>query len=178
MKLNQINWKKFGRIIIFIDAANIIYSCKDLGWKIAYKRLQKYFQQNADLVDIYFYSGREPDNAKQEGFLAMLSRKGFKLRVKQVKTRRDKTQKSDVDVDLAVDMLLLTEQYDTAVLMSGDGDYQAAVDAVQAKGKRVIVISTRDHIARELIESADLFLWLDNFRNYLELVLNHKTSPK
>lgn len=169
MKLSKINWQQFGRVIVFIDAANIIYSCNDLGWRIAYKKLQEYFQQNTDLVDIYFYSGREPKNSKQESFLAMLSRKGFKLRVKQVKTRKDSSQKSNVDVDLAVDMLLLMEQYDTAVLMSGDGDYQAAVDAVQAKGKQVVVISTRKHIAKELIDSADLFIWLNDFRQYVEL---------
>ncbi len=173
MKLEKIKWKEFGRIIVLIDSANIIHSCKDLGWKMGYKALQKYFQQSTNLIDIYFYSATETTNSKQNAFLAMLSRKGFKIRTKKLKYIRQEDgtifQKGNLDTELTTDMILRKDDYDTAILLSGDSDFQAPIDAVQSFGKKVIVISTRDHISHELIKTADLFLYLNEFREYWEL---------
>ena len=46
-----------------------------------------------------------------------------------------------VDVMLAVDMLELSPIYEVAIILSGDGDYVPAVQAVKDKGKRVINVS-------------------------------------
>ena len=48
---NIIDWRQYGRIAVFIDVANVIYSLRDLGWRIDYKKLQKYFKNNVKLVD-------------------------------------------------------------------------------------------------------------------------------
>ena len=50
----KFDWKRYNRIAVFIDVANIIYSLKDLKWRIDYKKLQEYFVKNSKLVDIYF----------------------------------------------------------------------------------------------------------------------------
>ena len=54
-KAKTINWEQYNRVAVFIDVANVIYSLKDLRWRIDYKKLQKYFRKNSKLVDIYFY---------------------------------------------------------------------------------------------------------------------------
>jgi uncharacterized LabA/DUF88 family protein len=38
--------------------------------------------------------------------------------------------------------------------MSGDSDFSIPIDKIKKKGKRIIVISTRGHISRELLERA------------------------
>ncbi len=175
MKLDKIKWNELGRVMVFVDSANIIHSCKDLGWKMGYKALQKYFQQNTNLIDIYFYSATETANSKQNAFLSMLSRKGFKIRTKSLKyIKQNDGQffvKGNLDAELTTDMILRKDDYDTAVLLSGDSDFQAPIDAIQSFGKRVIVISTRNHVSHELIKSADVFVYLDDFKKYWELML-------
>lgn len=165
--------KQYGRLIVFIDAANIIYSLKDLEWKIDYKKLQKYLGRNSNLADIYFYSAKWEGKDSEESFLAMLSRVGFKLRTKKLKFVKyddgSRHPKGNIDVDLTVDMISLISRYDTAILMSGDGDFQAAVNFVKSKGKKVIVVSTRWHIAKELIEVADEYINLRDLRKHVEL---------
>lgn len=168
VKKEKYNLKKYGRIIIFIDASNIIYSLKDLGWKISYKRLQEYFAKNSKLVDIYFYTAKEDGKDSQDGFLAMISRYGFKLRVRRLKVVGGHP-KGNVDVDLSVDMIDQIPNYDTAILMSGDGDFQSLVNYVRSKGKVVVAVSTRGHIAKELVDAADEYWYLDNFREFWEL---------
>ena len=51
-------------------------------------------------------------------------------------------------------MVELADKYDTAVLMSGDSDFVTPLDKIKQKGKRVIVMSTRGRVAKELLERA------------------------
>lgn len=50
-----------------------------------------------------------------------------------------------VDVMLAVDMVIMAERdaYDAAYLLSADGDFTPAVDAVRAHGKKVYAVSPK-----------------------------------
>jgi uncharacterized LabA/DUF88 family protein len=46
-----------------------------------------------------------------------------------------------VDVNLAVDMVTLDSNYDTAVIVSGDQDYVPAAQAAKNKGKHVVNVA-------------------------------------
>ena len=61
-----------GRVYVFIDAANILYSQQTLRWKVDYEKLKKYFTGECDLKGIYFYTGRVGDNEKQNSFIRRL----------------------------------------------------------------------------------------------------------
>ncbi len=168
-----INWKKYNRVAVFIDAANVIYSLKDLEWRIDYKKLQEYFRENSKLVDIYFYYSTKKENSGQANLLEMLARKGFQLRVKEVKIIKLKNQevmfKGNCDVELTIDMIDLMPAYDTAVLLSGDSDFASLVKYVQKHNKKVIAISTRGHISKEIIQASDKFMWFNWFKDYWSL---------
>lgn len=164
----KIDWSNYGRIAVFIDVANVIYSLKDLGWRIDYKKLQNYFQKNCKLVDIHFYYSTHKENIGQANLLEMLARKGFKMVVKEVKVIKLKNgkrlYKGNCDVELTIDMIDTIPAYDTAVLLSGDSDFAALIKYVQKHGKKVISISTRNHIAKEIIEASDRFMWFYWFK--------------
>ena len=95
---------------------------------------------------------------------------GFSVVTKPVKRFTDGAGhsriKGNMDIEIAVDMLELAPHIDHAVLFSGDGDFRRVVQAVQAKGVRVTVISTQKaqppHIADELRRQADAFLDLND----------------
>lgn len=163
-----INWQEYGRIAVFIDVANVVYSLKDLGWRINYKKLQEYFQTRGRLIDIYFYYSTNKENLGQANLLEMLARKGFKMVVKEVKIIQLKNEerlfKGNCDVELTIDMIDLMPAYDTAVLLSGDSDFAPLIKYVQKHGKKVMVISTRHHISREIIEASDKFMWFNWFK--------------
>jgi len=48
----------------------------------------------------------------------------------------------NMDIELAIDMLEMAGYMDHAILFSGDGDFRRLVEAVQARGVRVSVVST------------------------------------
>lgn len=149
-----------GKVFVFIDASNILYSQRTLGWKLDYRKLKNYLKKQCDLGEIFFYTGRLGTVTKQERFLKKLKKLGFQVNAKEVKfikIGKDKDEylpKGNLDVELAVDMVTSYDKYDTAVLFSGDGDFAYALDYIKKKGKRVIVVSTRGHVARELLVRA------------------------
>lgn len=168
-----ISWLDYGRIAVFIDVANIVYSLKDLGWRIDYKKLQSYFKKHSRLIDIYFYYSTHKENVGQANLLEMLARKGFRMVVKDVKIikRKDGTSlyKGNCDVEMTIDMIDAMAAYDTAILLSGDSDFCSLIKYVQKRGKKVLVISSRDHISKELIEASDKYMWFNWFKNDWEL---------
>lgn len=178
----HIDWHTYGRIIIFIDAANVIYSLRDLGWKIDYKKFQQYFKKRSTLIDIYFYTAFFDDDIGRKNMLEMLSRKGFKIRskaVKHIKTQDGSVlHKANCDVELTMDVMTLHPQLDTAILMSGDSDFVPLVKLLQSHGKKVVIISTRGHVARELIEASDYFVYFDFFRKDWEMKTKSKSPRK
>ena len=55
--------------------------------------------------------------------------------------KKELGQEKAVDVKLAVDLLEFADIYDTAIIVSGDGDYVPVVQAVKNRGKQVINVS-------------------------------------
>ncbi len=155
---------------MFIDAANILYSQQTLHWRVDYKKLKEYFENECDLCAIHFYTGRVGDNHKQNLFLKKLEHIGYVVKAKEVK--RIKVSKStyewkgNLDVELTIDVLGNIDSFDTLILMSGDGDFAPLLDAVKARNKRVLVMSTKGHVAKELLERAK-YINLKKLKNFI-----------
>ncbi len=147
-----------GKVYVFIDVENIFYSQRNLGWKISYEKLMKYFKKECKEVKCFAYSGLDENNTKQKKFLDMLEITGYVVRtkiVKKINLGHDEYKwKSNLDVELALEMVKLADKCDTVILMSGDSDFATPLDEVKQKGKRVIVMSTRGRVAKELLERA------------------------
>lgn len=72
--------------------------------------------------------------------------------------------KGNMDIELAIDVMEMSQHLDHVVLFSGDGDFRRLVEAVQRKGVRVTVVSTvrsqPPMVADELRRQADNFIEL------------------
>jgi len=51
-----------GKTAVFIDAANIYFSQKTLGWWIDFKKLLNYFKKETNLYRIAYYGALNPEN--------------------------------------------------------------------------------------------------------------------
>jgi len=128
-----------GKVIVFIDAANILYSQQTLHWRVDYKKLKKYFQDECNLQAIYFYTGRVGDNRKQNRFLKKLESYNYHVKAKEVKrikvSKNSYEWKGNLDAELIIDALKNIDKFDTCILMSGDSDFAPLVDELKARGK-------------------------------------------
>lgn len=164
-----------GRVYVFIDAANIFYTQRTLGWRVSYERLKHYFQGECGgaVGKMFVYTAYDPERPQQKKFLDMLEINGYILRTKAVKRIRVAKGvyewKGDFDVELTMDAMDNIQEFDTAVLLSGDSDFAPIVKRLKEQGKQVIVMSAKHHISRELIALADKYINLKKLRDRIEL---------
>ena len=143
-----------GKTVVFIDAANIELSAKDLGFKIDYKKLAELLHKQGKVVYLGFYTVRFA-NKGHDKFLTMLKKSGYKLITKPMKIikNRDKKlgdiRKANFDVEIAVDAIKMLEKFKTVILFSGDSDFNYLIKELRKFGKTAIVISLKHHIAKD-----------------------------
>ena len=161
------------RTALFIDGANLYSATKSLAFDIDYRRLLEVFRSRGVLVRAYYYTAIAEDQeySPLRPLVDWLDYNGYALVTKPMKRYTEAAtglvrSKGNMDIEIAVDMLEMADSIDHAVLFSGDGDFRAAVAAVQRKGVRVSVVSTLrtqpPMIADELRRQADVFIELND----------------
>ena len=153
------------RVAVFVDGANFFYMQKnDLNWFVDTKKLLKYCERFGTIVDAYYYVGKDsPPEANQQAYLNALTYIGYALVTKPIKTIYDAAagksiQKANLDIEIVLDMFNTLENYDIAVLVSGDGDFDRVLKLLRARGKRFKVIASPHFVASELREVAGMHL--------------------
>jgi uncharacterized LabA/DUF88 family protein len=163
------------RIALFIDGANLYATAKALGFDIDYKRLLTVFGAKGQLVRALYYTAlaEEQEYSSIRPLIDWLDYNGYTMVTKPTKEFIDaagrRKIKGNMDIELAVDAMELSEHLDHVVLFSGDGDFRSLVEALQHKGKRVSVVSTLatnpPMVADELRRQADQFIELSQLHN-------------
>jgi uncharacterized LabA/DUF88 family protein len=159
-----------GRVAIFIDGSNLFYAALQLGIEIDYTKLLARLTSGSRLLRSFFYTGVDRTNEKQQGFLLWMRRNGYRVIAKDLVQLPDGSKKANLDVEIAVDMIALAGAYDTAVLVSGDGDLAYAVDVASYRGVRIEVISLRSMTSDSLINVADRYIDLDQIKESIQKV--------
>ncbi len=161
---------KGDRTAIFVDASNIFYAASKLNIRIDYGKLKQYIQADHDLVGAYFYTGVDLSKAKERSFLQQVEQAGYHVIGKKLIRRSDGSKKANVDVEIALDMYskAIRGHYDTAILVSGDGDFAYAIHAIQKEGIRVEVIALSEMASRSLTNAADRFTDLGAIKHKIQ----------
>ncbi len=164
------HFRESERTAIFIDGANLYATAKTLNFDIDYKRLLKNFEESAYLVRAFYYTAIAEDQeySSIRPLIDWLDYNGYAIVTKPMKEFTDHTGrrkvKGNMDIELAVDAMEISDHIDHAVLFSGDGYFRRLIEALQRKGIRVTVVSTVETnppmIADELRRQADFFIEL------------------
>ncbi len=157
------------RVSLFVDGANMYYAQKRLGWYIDFKKVLQFFGADAgcEISEAYYYTGADAQGRGKDGsFHEYLNFSGYTVRTKAIKQMVDDAtgeivEKANLDIELVIDMFNTVDLYDTCVLLSGDSDFERALELVRSKGKRIAVAAHPEMTARELRNVAG--------RNYYDL---------
>ncbi|MBD2136920.1 NYN domain-containing protein [Anabaena sp. FACHB-1237] len=157
-----------GRVAIFIDGLNLFHAALQLGIEIDYVKLLCRLTKTSRLLRAFFYTGIDNGNEKQQGFLLWMRRNGYRVVTKDMSVIIDSYKKPNLNVEIAVDMITLAPYYDTAILVSGDGDLSYAVNTVSNAGARIEVIGLQSTTSDHLIDVADEFIDFDSIKQYIQ----------
>ncbi len=155
------------KVGVFVDSANIY---RNGGHRLQYDVLREFALRDAgQLMRLNAYvtldterAGDDPEyRSKTQGFFSALRDFGYKVNIKEVKWFSDdsgnRIPKANSDLDLAVDVLLQSENLDRILLVTGDGDFVQVVRALQNKGCRVEVVAM-DNVSSDLKQEADMYM--------------------
>ncbi|MDQ3399267.1 MAG: NYN domain-containing protein [Deinococcota bacterium] len=161
------------RVAIFIDGSNLYNGMREnlsstrvnlhefTRQLLGERQLMRTYYYNAPLTDDYEHELREG----QHRFFESLRRIPYvTVRLGRLHRRHDGSLvEKGIDVTIAVDSLSLAyaDAYDTALLVSGDGDYVELVEAIKRQGKHVECAMFRNQSAGVLLEYVDVFHPLD-----------------
>ena len=153
------------RIAIFIDGSNLFYAASHLNIEVDYRRLLTTLVGDRRLLRAYFYTGVDPLNEKQRGFLLRLNRHGHRVISKELTTMPDGSRKANMHVEMAVDMMRISDHCSTITLLGGDGNLTYALDALSRKGISIEVVSLQSMTSDSLIDIADSYVDLADLRD-------------
>ena len=129
------------RNFAFIDGQNFYLSLKSSGWSVDYRKFRKFLGDKYGIVKAYYFIGEDKN---QKTVHKSLQKSGFEVAFKKMviyKKRVDGKiqtfQKGNIDSDLIMRVVREVEQdsFDSAMLISGDGDFLPLLDWLEEKGK-------------------------------------------
>ncbi|HEX3245568.1 MAG TPA: NYN domain-containing protein [Chloroflexota bacterium] len=157
------------KVALFLDMSNLFYAARALNIRWDYGRLVSTLADGRPVLRSYAYLGIDPENQEARNLLTWLDRNGFRTCAKEIHQLPDGTLKANMDVEIACDMIELAEYVDTAVLISGDGDFSYLVKKVQDHGTRVEVAALGSMCSPVLKNAADQFSDLEALVPHIRL---------
>ncbi|MXV36133.1 MULTISPECIES: NYN domain-containing protein [Saccharibacter] len=160
------------RTSLFINGASLHHAARNLGFEVDFLGLRALFERSCMFQRAFYYAAmpETEDYSPLRPLTDWLAYNGYHL---VTKTAREFTShsgqrrvKGNMNVELAVDLMEQAPHLDHAVIISGDSDLRRAVEAIQAQGTRVTVISsvrtTPPMIGDDLRRQTDHFVELSD----------------
>lgn len=173
------------KVGVFVDGENIR---RNGGYRMQYDVLRDFACRGGAIAQrLNIYLAYDPRRAaddtqymrREQNFQMSMRDHGYKVIQKIVRWYQDEhgewRSKANADLDLAVDMLLQSENLDRVLLATGDGDFIRVISAMQARGIRVEVIAC-ENVSRDLRREADTFLSGYLIPNLIPVADNSKTD--
>lgn len=176
---------------VFIDGSNLFWAVnmrdrntgEKIHFQICFEKLKKYLKRQYSPVFYNYYAceDNKPRNEiyekkalGQKKFHNKLDGLGYNVSRKDLKYI-GKNTKGDTDIEIAMDMNKLVNDYDNIVLFSGDSDFLSAIKFFHSIGKYIRIYSFNKTLSWELKDFAIKnprcnYKLLDELRSELEFV--------
>jgi uncharacterized LabA/DUF88 family protein len=193
---------KYGRIYVFVDFGNVRPWAKEFWGKenklkiyqeVDIAKLAEVINWIFPIKKLFYYghylknenfSEEHKNNNKYRLSIFRLNKarkSGFEVKTKEIKMIShfnesgaflEKTLKCNFDVEITMDMIIKAEKYDSIMLFSGDSDFGGLLSYLKSKGKKIIVVCTRNRMSEELRIVADIFIPAETLKRFLKLENN------
>ena len=156
------------KVGVFLDVPNLIYAAEQIGVRVHFGKLLDYLTDGRQLVRATAYAPITDDpqtRFEAQRFVLPVNNQGYKIVTKPWKRFSDGSMKANFDIELAVDILTMSDRLDIVALLSGDGDFRRVCELVESRGVRVEVVAFSQSTAMELRAVADSYIDLSTILN-------------
>ncbi len=155
----------------FIDSQNLNLGVKNLGWRLDFKKFRVYLAEKYGVKTAYLFIGYVQKN---QDIYSSLQKSGYILVFKPTLPDGDGNIKGNVDADLVLQAMIEFQNYQTAVIISSDGDFYSLVKYLYEHDKLKMVISPYHKTCSSLLRQSarEKIVFIDNLRRKLEYTKN------
>ena len=150
----------------FIDSNNLYLGAKSEGWFIDYRRFRVHLRDMYHVDKAFMFIGFLEQN---QGLYRQLQEAGFLLIFKDI-LEHNGIVKGNCDAELVLHSMIEYDQYDQAIVVTGDGDFSCLVRYLLEKGKlRAVLAPSRVRCSSLLRKAArDTLTFCRDFRHKIE----------
>lgn len=160
----------------FIDSQNLHLAIKNLGWNLDYGKFRQYLKDKFKIQKAYLFIGYIAGN---ENFYTSLQNKGYILVFKPTLQNKDGIIKGNCDAELVLNCMIEYENFDKAIIVSGDGDFHCLIEYLDKKQKLLKVgIPNRNKYSALLRKFAEQFFFVSDLRKKLEYINTKREASK
>jgi uncharacterized LabA/DUF88 family protein len=121
----------------FIDSQNLNLAVQSLGWKIDSVRFRRFLREKYQVEKAFLFIGYiEGNNA----LYTALQEAGFICIFKPTLKYRDGKTKGNCDAEMVLQAMIEFQNYQKAVLVTGDGDFYCLAKYLVEEGKLEVLL--------------------------------------
>lgn len=108
----------------FIDSQNLNLSIRSLGWKLNFRRFRVYLREKYNVTQAFLFIGFLPGN---NDLYTYLQKADYVCIFKPTLVYKNGKTKGNCDAELVLHVMIELENYDKAIIVSGDGDFHCLI---------------------------------------------------
>ncbi len=123
------------KIYAFIDSQNLNLGIRSAGWQLDFRRFRIYLSNKYRVEKAFLFIGYVPGNEK---LYTNLQKYGYIIIFKPTLEFKEGLRvkiKGNVDAELVLYAITEKENYDKAIIVSGDGDFYCLIEYLRRIGK-------------------------------------------
>lgn len=175
----------------FIDSNNLylgvssdIYNKKKekiySGWKLDYKKFRIYLKDKYKIEKAFLFIGFKPGN---QAMYTNLQEHGYICVFKPTLELQDGRVKGNVDAELVLHSMIEYNNYDQAVIVSGDGDFYCLIEHFLKQQKLKKVLAPNQFTYSSLLNRLsspenNILVFLNQLKDKLEYKNNRNKNEK
>jgi uncharacterized LabA/DUF88 family protein len=167
----------------YIDGVNLHLTYENLDWRVDYEKLLNHLRKKYGVIIAHYFLGKTADT---KPIYEKLSSYGYNIKLKEPSPYREEEKlcpycskviepeiqrnKADVDSYMTMQIMSDMDDFDKAVIITSDGDFDEIVKRLKNMGKlRLVFAPCREGCSKLLKRVAvDKIAYIEDFRTDLE----------
>lgn len=164
----------------FIDSQNVNLSIQELGWRLDFARFRKYLADKYGAKKAFLFIGYVRGN---EALYTRLQSIGYICIFKPTLELPSGKVKGNVDAELVLHAMIEYDNYDKAVVVTGDGDFYCLVEYLRDEAKLCRLLIPNEYRYSGLLKrlstpNCNILDFVNRARVKLEYSKNEKGSRR
>lgn len=150
----------------FIDSQNLNLAIRDQGWKLDFAKFKRYLSTKYLVTKCFLFIGYVPANQRM---YIQLQKLGYIIIFKPTLVQKGIT-KGNCDAELVLHTMIEFQNYEKAVIVTGDGDFFCLVDYLQNQSKLEALLIPNQRVYSSLLKKVgnEKLKFMNNLRQKLE----------